>query len=223
MRQVRRNGLVAAMITGTALAGAGYAHADSDADGGAAGSPGLLSGNTVQVPVHVPVNVCGNTVNVVGLLNPAAGNSCSNASHSEKPGNHGRHAKPGHAGQHRPGTGGAVAEGRGKDSPGVLSGNSIQLPVDVPVNVTGNSVNVIGIGNAAVGNSSSNTPDTPRPRPERPAPVTPPKEQPVRHTPPKDTQLAHTGTDALAVAVPTSAALLLGGALLYRRSRAARH
>ncbi|HEY3483437.1 MAG TPA: chaplin, partial [Streptomyces sp.] len=34
----------------------------------------------VQVPVHVPVNVCGNTVNVIGLLNPAFGNQCQNIS-----------------------------------------------------------------------------------------------------------------------------------------------
>ncbi len=41
-------------------------------------SPGVASGNVVQVPVHVPVNVCGNTVNVIGLLNPTFGNSCVN-------------------------------------------------------------------------------------------------------------------------------------------------
>lgn len=34
----------------------------------------MASGNLVQVPVHVPVNVVGNTVNVIGLLNPAFGN-----------------------------------------------------------------------------------------------------------------------------------------------------
>ena len=78
MRQVHRKGLATVMLTGGALAMAGHAHADSNADGGAARSPGLLSGNTVQLPVNVPVNVCGNTVNVVGALNPAAGNSCAN-------------------------------------------------------------------------------------------------------------------------------------------------
>lgn len=30
----------------------------------------------VQVPVHVPTNTCGNTANVIGLLNPAFGNHC---------------------------------------------------------------------------------------------------------------------------------------------------
>ncbi|MFJ5773443.1 chaplin [Streptomyces sp. NPDC093094] len=60
------------------LGGAGMALADSGAQGEAVGSPGVLSGNLVQVPVHVPVNLCGNTVNVVGLLNPAFGNTCAN-------------------------------------------------------------------------------------------------------------------------------------------------
>ncbi len=55
------------------------AAADAGAQGAAIGSPGVLSGNVVQAPVHVPVNVCGNTVNVIGLLNPAFGNTCVNA------------------------------------------------------------------------------------------------------------------------------------------------
>ncbi|MEH1776822.1 MAG: chaplin [Nostoc sp.] len=45
----------------------------------AIGSPGVISGNVIQVPVHVPINVCGNTINVIGLLNPAFGNTCVNA------------------------------------------------------------------------------------------------------------------------------------------------
>ncbi|MEV0525537.1 chaplin [Streptomyces sp. NPDC050439] len=58
---------------------AGIAAADAGAEGAAVGSPGVLSGNMAQVPVHVPVNVCGNTVNVIGLLNPAFGNTCVNS------------------------------------------------------------------------------------------------------------------------------------------------
>ncbi|GAA2765747.1 chaplin ChpH [Streptomyces paradoxus] len=68
----------AAATGGLVLAGAGVAVADSGAQGVAAHSPGVLSGNVVQVPVHVPVNVCGNTVSVIGLLNPAFGNTCIN-------------------------------------------------------------------------------------------------------------------------------------------------
>jgi hypothetical protein len=69
---------VAAATGGLVLAGAGMAAADSGAQGAAVHSPGVLSGNVVQVPVHVPVNVCGNTISVIGLLNPAFGNVCVN-------------------------------------------------------------------------------------------------------------------------------------------------
>ena len=69
----------AAATGGLVLAGAGMAVADSGAQGAAIGSPGVLSGNVLQVPVHIPVNVCGNTVSVIGLLNPAFGNTCVNA------------------------------------------------------------------------------------------------------------------------------------------------
>ncbi|MFH8491652.1 chaplin [Streptomyces longisporoflavus] len=63
---------------GLVLAGAGIAAADAGAQGAAVNSPGVLSGNVVQAPVHVPVNVCGNTVSVIGLLNPTFGNACVN-------------------------------------------------------------------------------------------------------------------------------------------------
>ncbi|MFF0435955.1 chaplin ChpH [Streptomyces sp. NPDC004327] len=69
----------AAATGGLVLAGAGMAVADAGAQGAAIGSPGVLSGNVVQVPVHVPVNVCGNTVSIIGLLNPTFGNTCINA------------------------------------------------------------------------------------------------------------------------------------------------
>ncbi|MFD8933559.1 DUF7933 domain-containing protein [Streptomyces mirabilis] len=46
--------------------------------GTATGSGGLLSGNVVQAPVSIPVNACGNTVNVIGLLNPTVDNTCVN-------------------------------------------------------------------------------------------------------------------------------------------------
>ncbi|MFE3584075.1 chaplin [Streptomyces vinaceus] len=42
----------------------------------AAYSPGVLSGNLIQIPVHIPINACGNSVSVIGLLNPAFGNTC---------------------------------------------------------------------------------------------------------------------------------------------------
>ncbi|WP_323179795.1 chaplin [Streptomyces bobili] len=71
----------AAVVAGLVLAlggAAAPAFADSGANGAAIGSPGFLSGNVVQVPIHIPVNVCGNTINVIALLNPSAGNVCIN-------------------------------------------------------------------------------------------------------------------------------------------------
>lgn len=61
-----------------AAAGAASATSGAHADGAAIGSPGVGSGNLVQAPVHVPVNVSGNSVNVIGLLNPAFGNTAVN-------------------------------------------------------------------------------------------------------------------------------------------------
>nr|WP_242000096.1 chaplin [Streptomyces klenkii] len=45
----------------------------SVATGEPANSPGVLSGNVILVPLHVPVNACVD----VGLLNPASGSSCA--------------------------------------------------------------------------------------------------------------------------------------------------
>jgi hypothetical protein len=127
----------------------GAAHAGSGAVGSSGNSPGVLSGNTVQAPVHAPVNVCGNTVNVVGVLNPAMGNECVNTG-VETGGGYG---DSGGHGSH----GGSHAGGHAGDSPGVGSGNHIQVPIDAPVNVCGNSVDVIGIGNASTANDCANT------------------------------------------------------------------
>jgi hypothetical protein len=68
----------AAATGGLVLAGAGMAMADSGAQGAAMDSPGVLSGNAVQAPVHLPVNVCGNTVSAIGLLSPAFDATCVN-------------------------------------------------------------------------------------------------------------------------------------------------
>ncbi|MEU6536513.1 chaplin [Streptomyces sp. NPDC047000] len=68
----------AAVVAGLilALGAATPAFADADATGVAVGSPGFLSGNVIQIPIDIPITVCGNTVNVIGLLNPAIGNTC---------------------------------------------------------------------------------------------------------------------------------------------------
>ncbi|GAA2752721.1 chaplin [Kitasatospora cinereorecta] len=259
MRQVAKKGLLTAMATGSVLAStAGYAYAaGSDAHGTAANSPGVGSGNSVQAPVDIPVNACGNTINVIGLLNPAYGNDCSNQSG-------GGHGGGTHAGS------GSSASGSSTNSPGVGSGNHVQAPISAPVDACGNSVNVVGIGNPAFGNDCGNhgsttahppttpppshgddcppdhhtppptgdhtppptsVPETPSTGTDRtgggtPTPVTPVSStgtgtstQTVAAAAPVRDQLASTGASGLELLAPTGALLLIGGGVLYRRSR----
>ncbi|MFF5309492.1 chaplin [Streptomyces massasporeus] len=78
MRQTLSRGMVAAAAaTGILSLCGGAALADTAADGVTKDSPGAASGNTVQAPIDVPVNACGNTVDVIAALNPAFGNSCA--------------------------------------------------------------------------------------------------------------------------------------------------
>ncbi|MFD3472116.1 chaplin [Streptomyces sp. NPDC058682] len=75
-----RRGLAGARAAGAGVVGgASAASADAGAQGVAACSPGVGSGNLIQAPIHIPVNACGNTVSIIGLLNPSFGNTCVNA------------------------------------------------------------------------------------------------------------------------------------------------
>ncbi|WP_443055894.1 chaplin [Streptomyces sp. IBSBF 3136] len=229
MRRATRNGVFAVVAASGAMAvampvTAAFAADGASADGAAAGSPGAVSGNTIQLPVHVPVNVCGDTVNVVGLLNPSFGNRCANGGGSGTAGS----ATSGSVSK-----GGSSAHGTAADSAGAVSGNGVQLPVHLPVNVSGNSVDVVGVLNPVFGNQSVNNPveqptppTTATPTPPTRKPPVPTRSHPVPHTPehvtppaprPSVETLAHTGADLTAPAVAGSAALVLTGAALYRR------
>jgi hypothetical protein len=76
VKNLKKAAAVTMVAGGLIAAGAGMASATegAHADGTAVGSPGVVSGNVIQAPVHVPVNVVGNSVNVIGALNPAFGN-----------------------------------------------------------------------------------------------------------------------------------------------------
>ncbi|MEU2681188.1 chaplin [Streptomyces sp. NPDC007107] len=247
MRQVTRKGLITMAAAGGVLAlGGGYAHADAGAAGAASSSPGVLSGNSIQVPIDVPVNVCGNSVDVGGLLNPTSGNDCGNGSsdsghaYTSDDGSSSGHGSGSRASGHEEardsgaGTGrhrasGTSAQAVTKGSPGILSGNQVQAPVEIPLNVCGNSVTVGGLLNPVFGNTCENdtetvpppvVPQTPH-TPEKPVtPDAPPAPEPQLVV---GEQLAHTGAGGLDLLVPASAGLLLAGAgtVLYRRSRSA--
>ncbi|MYT21341.1 DUF320 domain-containing protein [Streptomyces sp. SID7760] len=81
MKSIKKATAVTLIAGGLLAVGAGVssAHGGASAEGEAAGSPGVASGNLVEVPVQVPVNAVGNAVTVIGLLNAAWGNTGVNA------------------------------------------------------------------------------------------------------------------------------------------------
>ncbi|MEY7981107.1 chaplin, partial [Streptomyces pilosus] len=214
----------------------GGRHGDgAHAEGGTKGSPGVASGNNVQAPVHVPVNACGNNVTAVGAFNSAHDNTCVNTSggdHSEKSAD--RSVDPAHkesasSTSHRE-SGGAHAGGAAQGSPGVLSGNVIQAPVDLSLNACGNSVNLVGLFNDASDNTCVNETgrekekekdkETPEPPTKVKTPPTRDEEPPAGEVPGNPPHLAETGSDGMLAASAAGAALLTGGAMLYRPRRA---
>ncbi|MFJ8828244.1 chaplin ChpE [Streptomyces sp. NPDC102467] len=77
MKNLKKAAAVTLVAGGLVAAGAGLASATDGAHavGKAVHSPGVGSGNLVQAPIHIPVNAVGNSVNVIGVLNPAFGNA----------------------------------------------------------------------------------------------------------------------------------------------------
>jgi hypothetical protein len=58
--------------------GHGHGHGnwyDDNGHGGQSshGNVGLLNGNQAYIPVHIPINVCGNSIALLGLANSNAG------------------------------------------------------------------------------------------------------------------------------------------------------
>ncbi|KXN67273.1 DUF320-domain-containing protein [Conidiobolus coronatus NRRL 28638] len=112
-----------------------------DADGESA-SGGFLTGNVIQIPIDIPANICGNSVDVIAGINPALANNCVNFNKDFQIAY------------------GTPIEADGKSqSPGAVSGNVIQIPASIPVNFCGNTINVIGALNPAFGNNCENTSD----------------------------------------------------------------
>jgi small secreted domain DUF320 len=122
---------------------------------GNAGSIAALAGNTVNVPVSIPVNACGIAAGVAGFANAdCKGGAASNTT-------------IGGSGGNGNGNAGGLA---------LLSGNNVNAPVSIPVNVCGIAVGLLGFSNASCqGGSFSNTTTgtTPTPTPT-PCLTTPP-------------------------------------------------
>jgi len=290
MHHSTKRRVVLGMTTGGLLVGGlgmGIAQADTTANGAATNSPGLLSGNLIQIPINAPINVCGNSISVIGILDTATGNTCANSGSAGTTANGGAKDSPGAgsgnliqvpinapvnvcgnsasgvgigdsasgntctngggsasgAGSAGSGSAGSTANGGSKGSPGVGSGNTVQLPVNAPVNLCGNSVSVIGIGDTASDNTCSN--GTPVTTPTPPCgchPTTPTIPPSTPGTPPTTAKphssaphasafakpavpgtLAETGSGASHLVAPLGAGMLGGSGLLLRKRVATLH
>jgi len=77
VKLINKGAVLAVLAGGMLLAAGGVASADAGAGAAAIGSPGLLSGNAVLIPVDVPVNACGDSLDTLALLDPAFGVTCA--------------------------------------------------------------------------------------------------------------------------------------------------
>ncbi|MEU5811825.1 chaplin [Streptomyces sp. NPDC047718] len=104
-RQVLSKGALTAAAASSLLSiatGAAVAHTGAVAE--ASHSPGVLSGNSISVPLTLSPNVCGNSVGGGAALNPSFGNTCATTSgsdghhHGDRGGHaYDRHLSPEHA------------------------------------------------------------------------------------------------------------------------------
>ncbi|MGH8876992.1 MAG: chaplin family protein [Stackebrandtia sp.] len=144
-----------------------------------AGNNGIGNGNQVQAPIQAPINVCGNAVAVAG----AAGAGCKGGSDANMGGGHhgDHHAKkknnwkPAADQSMQQASKPVAAKGsestettKGGDKSvlgdmvsagnnGILNGNQVQAPIQVPIDVSGNAVGVLGVAGAgSTGGSAAN-------------------------------------------------------------------
>ncbi|WP_240436098.1 MULTISPECIES: chaplin [Streptomyces] len=242
--------------------------ADTRTSGAATDSAGVLSGDSVAAPVDVPVNACGDSVDAAAALNPAFGNSCavepSSGTHGTRGVPHGDDSgygddsgqeggggygdNPGHE------EGGGYGDNPGHEEGGGYGdhtpppddhhtpppgghhtpppgGDHTPPPGDHTPPPGGDHTPPPGDHTPPPGGDHTPPPGgdhTPPPGDHTPPPGgdhTPPPGG--EHTPPPGghhmppPQLPHTGAEAMLAASGASAAMIVGGVVLYRRGRAA--
>ncbi|MDT0331890.1 chaplin [Nocardiopsis lambiniae] len=116
------------------------------------GSGGVASGNQIIVPVDAAINICGNSVAILG----AASSKCTTIINIIQ-------AAPENEGSPE-----ATTDGSG----GVASGNQVVVPVDVATDICGNAVGVLGLAEASCLEAISEKPGEPG-KPEEPGEETP--------------------------------------------------
>ncbi|MEU4462726.1 chaplin [Streptomyces sp. NPDC024017] len=216
MRQTLSRGMVAAAAaTGILSLCGGAAFADTSADGVTKGSPGALSGNTVQAPVEVPVNACGNSVDVIAALNPSFGNSCANEADAD--GGDGEDRSRGDEDTSYDDEDTSYGDGGyGDDDGGYGYGDTPPTkPPHTPPTKPPHTPPTKPPHTPPPGGDQSTPPATPPGGHQTPPPPPGDQEQPP--------SLPETGAADLLGAAGASAALIVSGVVLYRRGRAASH
>ncbi|MFF7854775.1 chaplin family protein [Streptomyces sp. NPDC007904] len=218
----------------------GGSHDDGKQDAGRESGP--LSHNTVAPEVEAPVGVCNVEADLVTVLDRTYGNSCGDAKDEEK--------DEGHAAGSSYGAdddGKQAASSTAGSAYGALSHNIVAPRIELPVNLCnlgigvamafdrtyGNSCGYGGYGDDGYGYGDDGygygdeevTPPAP---PTKGKPTPPPAHVPhaPAPTPHEETgeppHMAETGSEGVLAASAAGAALITGGAMLYRRGRAAR-
>ncbi|RNL82982.1 chaplin [Halostreptopolyspora alba] len=119
--------------------------AEESGDGGGEtdGSGGVASGNQINLPVNIAVDVCGNSLAALGISEAECTEVVEEIEKSEDNG------------------GGGETDGSG----GVASGNQVNVPVDAAVDICGNSAAVVGISEAScmtkISSEDSEDPEAP--------------------------------------------------------------
>ncbi|MEU0488778.1 chaplin family protein [Nocardiopsis sp. NPDC006139] len=136
------------------------------------GSGGVASGNQIVVPVDAAINICGNSVAILG----GASSKCTTIINIIQ-------AAPENEGAPE-----ATTDGSG----GVASGNQVVVPVDAAVDICGNAIGVLGLAEASCMEIISEEPAPEQPEepgeetPEEPAePEEPGEETPQEPKPEK--------------------------------------
>ncbi|GIG02447.1 chaplin family protein [Catellatospora citrea] len=126
---------VGVLSAGVLLVGGTGAHAADNWN--TSFNSGIGSGNQIKLPVQAPINICGIAIGILGNANA----SCTGGSEA----NYGEDA--------------LATDWSSFGNSGILSGNQVLAPIQVPIDACGVGVGVLGSANAwCVGGSEANLP-----------------------------------------------------------------
>ncbi|MGW3127833.1 chaplin family protein [Streptomyces sp. NPDC001123] len=237
MRQTLSRGMLAAAAATSILSLYGSpALAGTNPTGTAAGSPGAVSGGGVQTPASAPADHCADPAGTAAASQPAAGTSCANGGGADEHTRDRAREGSGHGSEgNRGGETGTTPPPDNRETPRAYGDDTPPAygDDDAPPAYGGDTPPAYGGDTPPAYGEDTPPPPTSPPAtttpPTSPPPTTrPPTSPPPSRTPPHGGQhhgtpptLPHTGSTAMLATSAASAVLVAGGAVLYRRGRAA--